>query len=137
MKTKISRHKYLLLIMGAIVPMSLFAASATAHPGHVHTQGKKHFQTAVKTVLLPPGKTKTILVNYPRALKYRGASYSGSVQVLLPNHLGKKQQPSAMKVNVLKRGSLVGGTVYRVIVKNYNSPDSATVKVRVKTKTTW
>ena len=74
-----------------------------------------------KTVSVPAGKTRTIVVSYPDALRYGDAKYHGSVKIV------------SGTAKVLSKGSVQGGSAYQARVKNTGS---GTAKVKVTAKTT-
>jgi hypothetical protein len=90
----------------------------------------KTTKSAHKTVVLLQGKTKTINVGYPQALKHAGAKYSCTAKV---------SGPAKSKVKILSRGSALGGTVCRVKAKNTSKVSGldGTAKITVTARTTF
>jgi hypothetical protein len=94
-------------------------------------------KTHVQTTSVAAGHTVTINVIYPDALKYGNARYSGSVVVMQPKTVrAGLQRPNLAKVKVLSKGSALGGSVYRVKVRNLNAAGTAPARVRVTARTT-
>jgi hypothetical protein len=87
----------------------------------------RHTKSVTKTFVLKSGATKAFNVGYPLALKYGNAKYSGKVVI----------QPKSSKVKVLSKGSAVGGSVFRVKVRNGNASSVHPVSVRITATTTW
>jgi len=90
---------------------------------------------ATRTATVAAGRTKTIYVPYPDALKYGGATYSGSVAILPPAAGAHGSAPSLAKVTISSRGEALGGSEYRVVVRNANASGTAPVRVRVTATT--
>jgi hypothetical protein len=125
--------------LGRIVLCAVVAAGC-AGPGAVATAAPKttHTKSVTRTFTLSSGATKSFDVGYPFALKYAHAKYRGKVQILAPAHVRKGQlKPRLAKVKVLSKGSALGGSDYRVKVKNGNVSGAAAVRVRVTATTTW
>jgi hypothetical protein len=72
-----------------------------------------------RAVTIAAGATRTVSVPYPDALEYANATYSGSVRVTA----GRRSQ-----LEILSRGSALGGSLYRVRARNTGS---ATLRIEV------
>ena len=94
------------------------------------SSAKKTTKSAHKTVTLLQGKTKTIDVGYPQALKHAGAKYSCTAKV---------SGPAKSKVKILSRGSALGGSVCRVKAKNTSKVSGldGTASITVTATTTF
>lgn len=90
----------------------------------------KTTKSAHKTVALGQGKTKTINVGYPQALKYKGAKYSCTAKV---------SGPAKRSVKILSRGSALGGSVCRVKARNTSTVSGldGTASITVTARTTY
>ncbi len=108
------------LACAAVLPLAATAGASA----------KKTTKSAHKTVALLQGKTKTIDVGYPQALKHAGAKYSCTAKV---------SGPAKSKVKILSRGSALGGSVCRVKAKNTSKVSGldGTAKITVTAKTTY
>ena len=105
-----TRRSLLTVALAAVLALALVAVAAAA------TKSKS------KTVTVATGKTRTVIVVYPDALKDPKAKYKCAATVTS----GDKS-----KVKITK-GSAEGGSVCRAKVVN-NSSKSATVKVTATT----
>jgi len=99
--------------------VSLTQFSTTVGGSQPDASGKIN-KSSKKTFTLRRKATKTFQLAFPLALKYPGAKYTGSVKI------------SGAGVKVLKKGSALGGSVYRVKVRNTGKK---TAKVTITTKT--
>ena len=108
------------LVCGAALSLALVAGASSA----------KTTKSAHKTVVLLQGRTKTINVGYPQALKHAGAKYSCTAKV---------SGPAKNKVKILSRGSALGGSVCRVKARNTSkiSGLDGTAKITVRATTTY
>jgi hypothetical protein len=109
------------LTAGAVVLLaggSAFAAAATTKRG-----------STTKTIAA--GKTVTVAVPYPDALKYGNATYSGRAVVRGPAPGATGSAPSLAKVTILSKGSVLGGSEYQVRAHNGNAPGTAPVRLEV------
>ena len=97
-----------------IACIALLASSFSAVALAATTKSKS------KTVSVPKGATRTIVVAYPDALRYGNATYKGKVTVVNG------------KVKVLSKGSTQGGSAYQARVQNTGS-GTASVKVTAST----
>ena len=90
----------------------------------------KTTKSARKTVVLLQGRTKTINVGYPQALKHAGARYSCTAKV---------SGPAKSKVKILFRGSALGGSVCRVKARNTSKVSGldGTARITVTATTTY
>ena len=90
----------------------------------------KTTKSAHKTVTLLQGKTKTIDVGYPQALKHAGAKYACTDKV---------SGPAKSKVKTLSGGSALGGSVCRVEAKNASKVSGldGTASITVTARTTY
>lgn len=116
-----------LAALASIAALGLSGAAAAA----AGTVVKHH----VTTVTLRPGVTATFDVAYPDALKYGGATYSGTVRVLPPAPGAAGGTPSLGRVTVLSRGQALGGSELAVRVRNANPRGTAAVRVRITATT--
>jgi hypothetical protein len=87
-----------------------------------------------QTFTIRPGATRSFSVSYPDALEFGGASYSGSVQILVPRRSGA-HAPKARYVHVLGKGSSDGDSLFTVRVRNDNATGTTPVRIRVTTTT--
>jgi len=106
---------------------ALFTSLASAPALGAHAITKE----ASATVTLAPGETRTVTVGYPDALEYGNASYSGRTVVLGPAPGAPGRQPRRSAVAVLGASSALGGSDYRVRVRNRNPSGTAPERVRV------
>jgi len=104
------------------------AAAAAAGVADAANTVTKH---ATRTFALAPGTTRTFDVGYPDALEFGGAVYRGLVAILPPAAGSAGGAPSLGKVKVLAEGSALGGSDFRVRVRNANPAGTAAVEVRV------
>jgi Flp pilus assembly protein CpaB len=94
-------------------------------------------QTATKTCSIPAGTTRTCELRYPDAKKFPRARYAGRAQLLLARRLRPgERQPDLRRVKFLFTGSVRGGTVFRVKVRNRNDARTAAARVRLRATTT-
>lgn len=105
----------------------LLACAASAAAASTYTLYRTHVFS------LAGGKTRSLKVAYPDALKYGGSKYSGKVKILPP--AAGARSPSLQKVHVLSKHSCLGGSDFCVKVRNDNSSSTAPVHVKVETKT--
>jgi hypothetical protein len=82
---------------------------------------------------LAPGKTRTLSVAYPDALKYANATYSG--KYVLRAVKSKLRAPDLAKVKILYAGSVLGGSAYAVHADNTNPAGTAAVRISVTATT--
>lgn len=104
--------------LALLVCASAFAAGATTKHG-----------TATKAIAA--GKTLTLAVPYPDALKYGNATYSGRAIVLASAPGATGSAPSLAKVRILSKGSILGGSEYQVRAHNANAAGTAPVRLKV------
>jgi hypothetical protein len=86
---------------------------------------------ASATVVLAAGRTRTVTVPYPDALEYANARYSGTSHVLGPPPGSHGSAPNRSDVEILSAASALGGSEYRVRVRNSNPAGTAPVRVTV------
>jgi len=86
---------------------------------------------ASRTITLAPGKTRTVTVPYPDALKYGNATYSGRTIVLgaAPGAAGSAPERALVKVSLA--GSVLGGSEYQARITNTNPSGTAPERVKV------
>jgi hypothetical protein len=86
---------------------------------------------------LAAGKTRTFDVGYPDALKYGGASYSGSVRLMPPASCGPRNNPCPRldRVHVLSKSSCEGGSDFCARVRNSNARGTVSYGVRLTATT--
>jgi hypothetical protein len=109
--------------IGAAALLLAFATAAGA--------ASKVTKHARSTVTIAAGRTRTVYVPYPDALKYGNATYAGKVLVLgaAPGAPGRRPQWALVKV--LSAGSALGGSEYRARIRNANASGTAPVRVEV------
>lgn len=114
---------------GIAAALALLAAATTAAAAGGRV---KH---ATRTVQIAAGKTRTVTVPYPDALKYGNATYSGRTIVLgaVPGAAGTGPQRGL--VTVLEAGSVLGGSEYRARIRNANAKGTAPERVEVVART--
>jgi hypothetical protein len=110
------------VVLACCTALSLGAVAAAS--------SAKTTKSARKTVTLLQGRTKTINVGYPQALKHAGARYSCTAKV---------SGPAKSKVKILFRGSALGGSVCRVKAKNTSrvSGLDGIARITVRATTTY
>jgi hypothetical protein len=118
----IRAHRATAAVLSCTAALSLTAA--------VGASSAKTTKSSSKTVTLLQGKTKTIDVGYPLALKHAGAKYSCAAKV---------SGPAKSKVKILSRGSALGGSVCRVKAKNTSNVSGldGTANIKVTATTTY
>lgn len=84
-----------------------------------------------QTFTVSAGKTRMLEVPFPDALEFGGSSYSGEVKILEPARGVHGARPVLSKVKVLSEGSIEGGSLYGVTVRNSNPLRTAAVRVQV------
>jgi hypothetical protein len=90
---------------------------------------------ATRTVQIAAGKTRTVNVPYPDALKYGNATYSGEVIFLGAVRGAAGTAPRRGLVSVLDARSMLGGSEYMARIHNANVKGSAPVRVEVVART--
>jgi hypothetical protein len=97
----------------------------------------KHKQTATKTCSIPSGTTRTCDLRYPNAGRFPRARYAGRAQLLPAKRLDRgARQPDLRKVKFLFTGSVRGGRMFRVKIRNRNGAKTAAARVRLTATTT-
>jgi len=113
------------------IAAALALAPATAAAGAASDVVKR----ATRTVRIAAGKTRTVDLPYPDALKYGNATYSGKVIVLGAVRGAAGTAPRRGLVSVLDAGSVLGGSEYMARIHNANVKGSAPVRVEVLART--
>jgi hypothetical protein len=108
----------------AVAALVLLPAGAAIAAGAVTKRGWQ-------TVAIAPGRTRTVNVAYPDALKYANATYSGAVKVLGPAPGSSGGAPSRSLVRIVSAGSALGGSEYRAVIHNANAAGTAPERVEV------
>jgi hypothetical protein len=88
-------------------------------------------KTQVGFVSVPAQQTRTLSVPYPDALEYGNARYSGRWVVRLPLPRTKGRKPRIAAVKTLSAGSVEGGSLFHVRVRNGNAAGTAPVRLEV------
>jgi hypothetical protein len=119
------------------IALCLAVAALGASPVGLADAKTRHTRSTSKTFVLPDATTRTFSVGFPFALKYANAHYTGKVAIILPRNSPPGRTPSQALVKVLSKGPAVGGSVYRVKVRNSNAQIKLSVRVRITATTTW
>jgi hypothetical protein len=113
-------------IVSTVTAIALLASASAFGAGSV----TKHHYGSKK---IAAGQTRTVTVGYTDALEYGNATYSGSVRVVAL--AGGERAPDIAKVRILSRGSVLGGSEYKVQARNTNARGTAPVRLEVTATT--
>jgi hypothetical protein len=121
------RRTALIAISMALLAVASAAAAGTATKTETTQSNMVYKQLAA-------GQTRTVDVPYPDALKYGNARYSGRV-TLAATRATTGKAPNLKLVEILSRGSALGGSEYQVRAHNGNAPGTAPVRLDVTATT--
>jgi hypothetical protein len=113
-----------IFVTGALIALLGGASALAAQSVTKHLYGSTR---------IAAGQTRTVTVSYPDALEYGNATYSGTVRVVAV--AGAGHAPDLAKVRILSRGSVLGGSEYRVRARNTNAPGTAPVRLELTVTT--